>query len=56
MSATITNQNLIQQNMLLTNYLPAVVRDYASGSRIEYWVEDPATRQLVRKRIRLHKN
>lgn len=50
-----TSQNAVQQNLLLTNYLPAVVRNYESGSRIEYWVENPETRQLVRKRIRLQK-
>jgi len=55
MSNEFTSQTIVQQNLMLTNYLPAVVRNYQNDYRIEYWVENPETRQLVRKRIRLQK-
>ena len=38
-----------------TNYLPAVLKEYKSGWIIEYYVEDPATQELARKKIRLQR-
>ena len=33
-------------------YLPAVLREYSGGWRIEYWVLDPLTNKLVRQQVR----
>lgn len=45
---------------LLTNrhiysYLPAVLRENKSDWRIEYYVENPQTKKLVRRRLRVGK-
>lgn len=38
-----------------TNYLPAVLKEYKSGWIIEYYVENPSTQELSRKKIRLQR-
>lgn len=39
----------------LSNYLPAVVKDYPSGMLVEYYVLDPSTDTMVRRRVRLQR-
>ena len=38
-----------------TNYLPAVLKTNQSGWLIEYYVENPQTQQLARKKIKLQR-
>jgi integrase len=39
----------------ITNYLPAILKEYASGWIIEYSAEHPVTHELTRKQIRLQR-
>jgi len=39
----------------ITNYLPAILKEYASGWVIEYSAEHPVTHELTRKQIRLQR-
>ena len=39
------------QNVIL--YLPAVIKEYKAGWRIEYWCFDPQKKQLVRQQFRI---
>ena len=39
----------------ITNYLPAILKEYASGWIIEYSAEHPLTHELSRKQIRLQR-
>lgn len=50
-----TNQTLVCENYLLTNYLPAMLKEFRSGWVIEFYVEHPETCRLVRKRIKLQR-
>jgi len=38
-----------------TNYLPAILKEYKSGWIIEYYVENPSTQELCRKKIKLQR-
>ena len=40
---------------LASNYLPAVLREHKSGWLVEYYVENPATKKLVRKIIKINR-
>lgn len=39
----------------ITHYLPAILKEYASGWIIEYSAEHPVTKELTRKQIRLQR-
>lgn len=41
--------------ILQGHFLPAVLKEYASGWIIEYYVEDPISKKLIRKQIRLER-
>lgn len=41
----------VVQNVIL--YLPAVIKEYKAGWRIEYWCFNPQKKQLVRQQIRI---
>ena len=45
----------IVKSCLTSNYLPAMLREHKSGWNIEYYVENPISHELVRKRVRLTK-
>ena len=45
----------ILKSCFISNFLPAILREYKSGWIIEYYVENPATHVLQRKKIRLNR-
>jgi len=45
----------IVKSCLTSNFLPALLREYKSGWIIEYYAENPLSRQLERKKIRLNR-
>jgi len=45
----------IVKSCLTSNYLPAILREYKSGWIIEYYSENPLTRKLERKKLRLNR-
>jgi integrase len=46
-------KNSVLKSCFTANYLPAILKEYKSGWIIEYYVENPATHKLERKKIRL---
>lgn len=53
--STNSNRLSVANGYSATNYLPAVLKEYKSGWLIEYYVEDPSTQELARKKIRLQR-
>ena len=45
----------IPKVQLESNYIPASLHKYTEGYRIEYYVSNPLTGELVRQRIRVDK-
>ena len=45
----------VVKSCLTSNFLPAILREYKSGWIVEYYVENPITHNLVRKKVRLTK-
>jgi len=46
-------KNEIVKSCLTSNYLPAMLREYKGGWIIEYYAENPLSKNLERKRIKL---
>jgi len=46
-------KNEIVKSCLISNYLPAMLREYKSGWIVEYYAENPLSKNLERKRIKL---
>jgi len=46
-------KNEIVKSCLTSNYLPAMLREYKSGWIIEYYAENPLSKNIERKRIKL---
>lgn len=49
------NRLAVSSQYSATNYLPAMLKTFKSGWVIEYYVENPQTQQLQRKRIKLQR-
>ena len=45
----------IVKSCLTSNFLPAMLREYKSGWIVEYYAENPLTKKLERKKLRLNK-
>jgi len=46
-------KNEIVKSCLTSNYLPAMLREHKGGWIIEYYVENPISHELVRKKVKL---
>ena len=49
------NRLAVSSEYMAVNYLPAMLKTFKSGWVIEYYVENPQTQELARKRIKLQR-
>lgn len=49
------NQHFTTSDFTKTSYLPAVLKEYSAGWRVEYWVTDPQNNKLVRQQFRIQR-
>ena len=49
------NRLAVSSEYTAVNYLPAMLKTFKSGWVIEYYVENPQTQELARKRIKLQR-
>jgi len=45
----------VVKSCLTSNFLPAMLREYKSGWIVEYYAENPLTKKMERKKLKLTK-